>query len=157
MTHLPRLALLVLLCSTVRCTAGDCSSISHSSPWLELVVGTVNSFTSGLACSNHPVPDPEPGPPGPEPDALEQPGAFCGPVTGDDPCVACAKASCCTESLSCFDDTACSCLVGCRTATGDTAAICSGAGQCGAATDAAYDAMTSCLQAHCAAECPRLQ
>jgi hypothetical protein len=85
------------------------------------------------------------------------PTVECTPVTGDDPCVTCAKASCCTESLSCFGDPSCDCIVRCRTDTAGTVESCSAVSQCNASPNATYAAEIACLTKNCAAECPRLQ
>jgi hypothetical protein len=94
--------------------------------------------------------------PAPSAQALEGDAGACGAAATDDTCVACAKASCCTESLSCLGDAACACLVSCRTA-GETVESCSAQAQCDLAPGATYTTMASCAAAHCAEQCPRLQ
>lgn len=74
----------------------------------------------------------------------------CAPAADDDACITCAKTSCCTPSLDCWQDAACTCLVACRSA-GCTAEE---AVQCGA-LDAKYDALAACLHGGCAEECPK--
>jgi hypothetical protein len=79
---------------------------------------------------------------------VPSPTAACAASAADPPCVACAKASCCIETLACYGaGTACGCLVQART---DGAAP-----ACSASTSAgkAYEDESACLAQHCAA-CP---
>jgi hypothetical protein len=73
----------------------------------------------------------------------------CASAAEDDPCVTCAKTSCCAVSLECWQDTSCTCLIACRSA-GCTAEETS---QCGA-LEARTEDLTTCLHDHCAKECP---
>lgn len=58
-------------------------------------------------------------------------GGTCPPADGDDDCVLCVKASCCSAGEACAEDPACE----------------PGAG--------VFDDLILCAQTHCAKECPR--
>jgi hypothetical protein len=73
----------------------------------------------------------------------------------DDPCITCAKSSCCDATLACSTDAACMCLLSC-TATGGEMGACSAASQCDAAPDAVYTTEAACIAAHCAGACPEV-
>ncbi len=77
------------------------------------------------------------------------PAGNCAPMTGDDPCEACAKAECCEVSQGCFTDQSCTCNVKARTKG-------TSAEQCGD-VDATYTAVAACIDTHCAEHCPALQ
>jgi len=79
-------------------------------------------------------------------------GACATSVSDQGSCVACMTAQCCTESVECFSEGTCTCLIGLKT-PGITwpASV-----KCGA-EDAAYAAESACLSAHCAEQCPTVQ
>lgn len=66
----------------------------------------------------------------PQASAGEGDAGTCAPDPGDDPCVLCAKASCCTEVLDCLDDPACD-----------------------GPADQAYATAARCVSNHCAERC----
>jgi hypothetical protein len=75
--------------------------------------------------------------------------SICTTTIEDDPCVTCAKTSCCAVSLECWQDTICTCLVACRSVS----CTAEETSQCGA-LDAKYEAIAACLHENCAKECP---
>lgn len=86
-----------------------------------------------------------------EPAALSAPpaGACTGSITGYGACVACVTEWCCTESVACFSEGTCTCLMG-RATPGLSWPE---SMKCGA-EGAVYAAAAACLSAHCATECP---
>lgn len=117
-----------------------------------VVVGLLESFWKVPASSpNTTCRDSDPGT---GTNSLAGDAGRCAPATGDPDCVARLKASCCTETLECGADTACACLLTCRSA-GNALDACSSA--CDAAPDDAYDAIVGCVDSSCAEQCPRLQ
>ena len=83
---------------------------------------------------------PRPCTPAIAPQALSSSHGTCDPTAGDDTCVTCAKAACCSASVACFADAMCSCLLP--------------PSQCTAPPDPAYLTLASCITTHCAAQCP---
>jgi hypothetical protein len=97
--------------------------------------------------NNHPrvVPHRNAKPPPPHPEDS------CAASDGDNACVACAKASCCSDYQACANDVNCLCWVSCK-AAGGTDTSCAVASQCGT-LDAVSSSTAACLNANCAAEC----
>lgn len=78
------------------------------------------------------------------------PTATCaGPVTGYGDCAACATTWCCAESVACFSEGKCTCLMAQRTPGVDWPAEV----PCGEPDDF-YQAEIACITDHCAKECP---
>jgi hypothetical protein len=99
--------------------------------------------------NNHPraVPPVHAKAPPPHPEDLPS----CDPTSGDNACVACAKASCCSDYQACSNDANCLCWVSCK-AGGGTDTSCASSSQCGT-LDAVSSSAAACLDANCAAEC----
>jgi hypothetical protein len=75
----------------------------------------------------------------------------CDVFTTDDACQVCAKTSCCTAYVACFEDLNCSCLVGCLY-NGGTVAACTSAEQCGPASTVS-NVTAACLSTSCPGQC----
>jgi hypothetical protein len=65
-------------------------------------------------------------------------------------CVSCGATSCAAQTLACYNDTNCVCLVRCR-GLGNTEDACST--ECNATFGATTDAVISCAMQNCPAEC----
>jgi hypothetical protein len=76
----------------------------------------------------------------------------CLVTTDDDPCVSCAKTSCCDAYQACFNDPVCSCLVSCLY-LGNSTATCTSAAWCGSPS-LVTESTTTCLTAACPTACP---
>lgn len=76
-------------------------------------------------------------------------GACTGSVAGYGDCVACATAHCCAESVACFSEGTCTCLMALRT----PGVSWPESVPCGEQDDF-YTAENACLVDHCAKECP---
>lgn len=75
----------------------------------------------------------------------------CLVTTDDDPCVSCAKTSCCADYQACFADANCTCLVACLS-HGGTVAACTASDGCGSPSAVSISA-TACLDTDCPAQC----
>ena len=75
----------------------------------------------------------------------------CDASAADDPCLACAKLSCCGTYQACSADTNCSCLVGCLF-QGGTVAACTSTDNCGPASSISNTTAT-CLAVACPGQC----
>ena len=78
------------------------------------------------------------------------PGGPCESTAGDDACLRCMKAACCTEVLAFASEPLASCLSTCR--ADKTLALCLTPNECGSA-DAALNAVQSCAAADCSTDC----
>jgi hypothetical protein len=133
-----------LLCGCL--TNGSNGPVDCSDPF-QAFAADLGTF--GAACYKHPADEGEEGT-----GVKAGIANLCALATGDDPCVACEKASCCETGAACVSDATCLCLVGCQ--AGATLATCEAAAQCDAAPDEAYTAAAACSAKLCAAACRTL-
>ncbi len=84
-----------------------------------------------------------------QPTIRPQGGPSCEASLDDNECVACAKASCCSEYEACGADPICQCWVACK-AGGNADLVCAAAENCGP-LDAVSTTTGTCLLANCPA------
>jgi hypothetical protein len=87
----------------------------------------------------------------PGPPYVSQGLPSCDVTATDDACVTCAKTYCCGDYQACFQDTNCSCLVGCLYQGGTTAA-CTSADACGPLSEVSTST-SLCLTSACPVQC----
>ena len=89
--------------------------------------------------------------PGMEPAGLSSPpeGVCSSSVSGYGACVACVTTWCCAESVACFSEGTCTCLIAART----PGISWPESVKCGEPDDV-YSTEIACLNEHCAKECP---